>query len=228
MTSGVPRETARIRGSAPRNPPESAVELFGDAVPQAAEYAQLLRTVGVERGLLGPREADRVWARHILNCGVVAEAVPAGATVADVGSGAGLPGIVWALMRPDLELTLVEPLLRRSDFLREAAASLSLRNVEVVRARADDLWGTRTFTVVAARAVAPLERLARWCLPLVRPGGHLLALKGESASAELATTRPSLRAMSATSAVIRTYGKGIVSPPATVIDVLRDPDGGPG
>jgi len=182
-------------------------------------YAELLAGPGVERGLLGPREVDRLWHRHLLNCAVVAPALAQDARVVDVGSGAGLPGVVWSLLRRDLEVVLVEPLLRRCNFLEEAVATLGLRNVTVVRARAEQLHGHVQADVVTARAVAPLPRLARYCLPLVAPGGQLLALKGESALAELRDADPQLRRMGATSATVSTYGVGIVNPPTTVVAV---------
>jgi len=159
------------------------------------EYANALATAGVERGLVGPREAPRIWERHILNCAIVAE--PGGlvgpdATVLDVGSGAGLPGMVWAIVRPDLCVVLLEPLLRRATFLSETVAALGLTSVSVVRDRAESYRGTAE--VVTARAVAPMDRLVRWCLPLVEPGGSLLALKGASVHAELASLPPDLMA----------------------------------
>lgn len=218
MTPLVSRETESI--------PPAARALFAAVLPQAAAFAALLRGPGTERGLLGPREAGRLWSRHLLNCGVVAAHLPDRATVADVGSGAGLPGVVWALLRPDARLTLIEPLLRRSAFLHEVVESLGLPNVEVLRARAEDLHGVRTFGVVAARGVAPLERLLPWCLPLVEPGGELIALKGASAAAEIAAARSSLHSMGATTAVINTYGEGMVSPPTTAVQVRAGGGGG--
>ena len=146
----------------------------------------LLATDGVVRGLIGPREVPRLWERHLVNCALLGLGVPRGVTVADVGSGAGLPGLVLAIGRPDLRVTLVEPLLRRTTFLTEAVEHLALANVEVVRDRAEALHGQRSFDVVTSRAVAPLDRLARWCLPLVVPGGRMLAMKGSSAADEVA------------------------------------------
>jgi 16S rRNA (guanine527-N7)-methyltransferase len=135
--------------------------------------------------LIGPRERDRLWDRHILNCAAVAPLIPADAAVGDVGSGAGLPGIVVALLRTDVTMDLVEPLLRRTIFLEEAVEALGLSQTQVVRARAEELAGTRWYDVVTARAVAPLPTLLKVALPLLRPGGQLLALKGASATAEL-------------------------------------------
>ena len=180
-------------------------------------YVDLLTTAGVERGLIGPREAPRLWDRHIMNCAVVVPRVPLGSTVADVGSGAGLPGLVWAIARPDLRVTLVEPLLRRTVFLEEAIADLGLEGVTVLRSRAEEV--EETFDVVTARAVAPLEKLAGWCLPLVRPGGVLLALKGRTAEEEVASSRVSLHKMGATDIVVSSHGD--LQVPTTVVEVTR-------
>lgn len=187
----------------------------------AERYAHLLANDGVERGLIGPRETDRLWDRHLLNCAVVAPAVPPGATLADVGSGAGLPGLVLAIARPDLSVRLVEPLLRRATFLSEAAATLDLTNVEIVRARAEDLSGRWTVDVVTARAVAPLDRLVRWCLPLVRPGGEVLALKGARAQEELAATQADLARVGVVSASVELFGEGLLDPPTRVVRLVR-------
>jgi len=170
--------------------PTEAAEAFGGALPQAVRYAELLCTDGVERGLVGPHERERIWARHLLNSVTLAALIPAGATVADVGSGAGLPGIPLALVRPDLSITLVEPMARRVEFLAEVRATLGL-SVVVERARAEQLAGRR-FDVVVARAVAPLPRLIAAVAPMLRPGGRLLALKGASASAEVDSAQPML------------------------------------
>jgi 16S rRNA (guanine527-N7)-methyltransferase len=183
----------------------------------AERYVDLLTSAGVERGLIGPREVPRIWERHILNCAVVAPRVPQGATVADVGSGAGLPGLVWAIARPDLHVTLIEPLLRRTVFLDETLDTLGLEQVTVLRARAEDVHDR--FDVVTARAVAPLEKLARWCLPLVRPGGVLLALKGRTAEEEVASSRVSLHKMGATDIVVSSHGD--LQVPTTVVEVTR-------
>lgn len=163
-----------------------------DRLPVIAAYADLLASDGVVRGLIGPREAPRLWDRHLLNCAVLGEAIPDAATVCDIGSGAGLPGLVLAISRPDLEVTLVEPLLRRTTFLDEVVAALELPNVEVVRGRADDLHGERTFDVVTSRAVAPLERLLQWSMPLVAAQGALVAMKGSTVAEEIEAARPVL------------------------------------
>jgi 16S rRNA (guanine527-N7)-methyltransferase len=208
LMSSVSRETPA--------PPASAREYFGARLPIAERYAQLLAGPGTERGLLGPREVGRLWERHLLNCAVVHEAVPAGGTVADVGSGAGLPGLVLALLRTDLQVTLVEPMLRRVTFLNEAVKTLGLSNVAVVRARAEELHGRLAVDRVTARAVAPLARLARWTLPLLRPGGMLVALRGSSVVAEVESAGKELATLGAVSWVVRSYGEGVVDPPTRV------------
>ncbi|MFV0405984.1 MAG: 16S rRNA (guanine(527)-N(7))-methyltransferase RsmG [Propioniciclava sp.] len=162
--------------------------LFGAALPVAVEYARLLSTDGVERGLLGPREVPRIWERHILNSTVIEAFVPQGAQVVDVGSGAGLPGIPLAILRQDVTVTLLEPLLRRTVFLSEAVQALGIADrVEIVRGRAED--HSRRYDVVTARAVAPMSRLVPWCRPLLRSAGSLVALKGSSAEEEVAAAK---------------------------------------
>jgi 16S rRNA (guanine527-N7)-methyltransferase len=183
----------------------------------AERYAELLATEGVVRGLIGPREVPRLWDRHIMNSAVVAPRVPEGATVADVGTGAGLPGLVWAIARPDVHMTLIEPLLRRTSFLDEAVVELGLTNVEVLRSRAEDV--DARFDVVTARAVAALDKLGRWCMPLVKPGGVMLAMKGRSAADEVESAASTLHRLGATSIVVATYDNGEV--PTTVVEVTR-------
>ena len=166
------------------DPEQLARELYGDAAILIGHYVDILTSKGIDCGLLGPRETDRVWDRHILNSAALADLIAVGSSVIDVGSGAGLPGIPLALLRPDLRITLLEPLLRRSTFLVETLDDLDLaERVTVVRARAED--HPLRYDVVVARAVAPLDRLIGWCNPLREPGGMLLALKGRSAAVEL-------------------------------------------
>lgn len=193
--------------------------LFGDRLEHALALDRLLRTDGVVRGLVGPREADRMWDRHVLNCAAAAPAFPEASRVVDVGSGAGLPGLVLAIARPDLRLVLLEPLLRRTTFLSEAVDRLRLHNVEVLRGRAEEMRGLLVADVVTARAVAPLDRLAGWCLPLVRPGGTLLAMKGERAAQELAEATATLRRLGAVRWEILELGAGMVQPPARLVSV---------
>jgi 16S rRNA (guanine527-N7)-methyltransferase len=192
--------------------------VFGAALSDAIRYADLLVGAGVDRGLIGPRETDRIWERHLLNCAVIGEGIPAAAHVWDVGSGAGLPGLALALARPDLSLVLVEPLERRAEFLQEAVGLLDLGRVRVVRKRAEEM-DPRGADVVTARAVAPLGKLAGWCLPLVRSGGSLLALKGARAAAELAAAESVLRRTGATAWRIQQMGLDVLQHPTTVVVV---------
>jgi 16S rRNA (guanine527-N7)-methyltransferase len=198
-------------------------DLFGDRLPTARRYAEHLATTGVEWGLVGPREASRVWERHVLNCAVVADLVPAGAGVVDIGSGAGLPGIPLALARTDLHIVLVEPLSRRVEWLQMVLADLELP-IEVERGRAEDPQVRRRWEgadVVTSRAVAPLHRLAAWCLPFVRPGGMMLAVKGVSAPAEVERDAQAVAASGGGIPRIEMCGMGIVDPPCTVVVVER-------
>lgn len=201
-----------------------------DAAAQSAlaRYAELLATAGVERGLIGPREVPRLWDRHLLNCAVVVPLVPPDADVIDVGSGAGLPGIVWAVVRSDITVTCLEPLQRRATFLEEVVAELGLADrVQVVRARAEDIVRGRgpvtslRARVVTARAVAPLERLAGWTVPLVQPGGELLALKGRSANEEVEASREVLERLGIVAIEIVECGEGVVDPVTTVVQAVK-------
>jgi 16S rRNA (guanine527-N7)-methyltransferase len=198
-------------------------KVFGDRLPLAERYAELLMTDAVLRGLIGPREAPRIWDRHLLNCAVVEALIPERASVVDVGSGAGLPGIVLAVARPDLTVTLVEPLARRTAFLTEAVAALGLERITVVRARAEECVGKLPDAdVVTARALAPLDRLAGWCLPLAAVGGRLLALKGASAGAELSEHAAALARLGAGEATVRSCGEGLLEEPTTVVEIVRE------
>lgn len=202
---------------------EAAKTLFGDHLPLAEQYAELLATDGVVRGLIGPREAPRLWDRHLLNCAAIAELIPDGVTVVDVGSGAGLPGIVLAVARPDLHVVLVEPLARRTAFLSEAVAVLGLERTTVVRARAEECVGNLApADVVTARAVAPLDRLAAWCLPLAAIGGRLLALKGAGAADEVVAHGDALSRLGAGTPIIRNCGVGVLPQTTTVVDIVRE------
>jgi 16S rRNA (guanine527-N7)-methyltransferase len=205
--------------SDPRLP--SARHLFGDRAGTALAYDELLRTEGVTRGLVGPREAARMWDRHVVNCAVVADACPSDASVVDVGSGAGLPGLVLALARPDLSVVLLEPLLRRTTFLSEVVERLAIPNVTVQRARAEEVAGQLSADVVTARAVAPLTRLVGWCLPLVRTGGRLLAIKGDRAHVELTEVADGLAALGATAWSVTEHGRGVTDPPVRVVRIDR-------
>jgi len=200
--------------------PEQAREVFGDRYADAVRYAELLAEAGVQRGLIGPREVPRLWERHLLNCAVLSEVVPEGVTVCDVGSGAGLPGIPLALVREDLKITLLEPLLRRTNFLAEVVELLGLDHVTVVRGRAEEVMGKiPPVHVVTARAVAPLDRLATWGIPLLRPYGEMLALKGDTAEEELKSAASALSKLGAVETSILQVGEGIVEPLSTVVRV---------
>jgi 16S rRNA (guanine527-N7)-methyltransferase len=196
--------------------------VFSDALPTAVAFADLLAVEGTVRGLIGPREVPRLWERHLVNCALVTDLVPPGSSVCDIGSGAGLPGLVMAIRRPDLSVTLVEPLLRRTTFLDEAVERLGLSNVEVVRARAEALHGSRTFAVVTSRAVAPMERLAGWSLPLVRSGGLFLAMKGSSVQAELESAARDIRAGGGRLDRVIELGVDLLDPPVRVVRIVKE------
>jgi 16S rRNA (guanine527-N7)-methyltransferase len=204
----VSRETA----------PPVASDLFGDRLELARRYADHLATTGVEWGLIGPREVPILWTRHVLNCAVVGELIPEGSSVIDIGSGAGLPGLVLAIARPDLRLTLVEPLVRRTTWLDEVSSDLGL-DVRVIRARAEEVVGVESAEVVTARAVAPLERLARWGLPLTQPGGELLAIKGRMAHEEVVAADPALRRLGAVDVDVVLCGTDVLDQATTVVRV---------
>jgi 16S rRNA (guanine527-N7)-methyltransferase len=208
------------RPAAPPAPaPPMAAVVFGDRLPLAERYVWWLAGAGVERGVVGPREVPRLWDRHILNCVVLGDRIPSGATVCDVGSGAGLPGIVLAIARPDLRMVLLEPLARRVAFLHEVIGDLGLDRAQVRRGRAEDLAGRLTVDVVTARAVAPLARLAAWCLPLLYPGGTLLALKGRTAETEVRGAAAELRRLGAVDVVVERAGEAVLSEPTWVVHI---------
>lgn len=172
---------------------------FGDDFAKLQSFADMLLRYGVERGLIGPREVPRIWQRHIVNSAGVASFMPSTGHVIDVGSGAGLPGVVVAILKPHLQVELVEPMERRVVWLREVVSTLSLTNVEVTRARAEQLHKThRRVDVVTARAVARLEKLASWCLPMVVDGGELVAVKGTRAAEEITEASRTMRRLGAT------------------------------
>jgi 16S rRNA (guanine527-N7)-methyltransferase len=204
----------------PLVPPEAA-DVFGGALDQARRYAEMLATDGVTRGLIGPRETERLWDRHLLNCAVVAELLPERGVLVDIGSGAGLPGVVLAMLRPSLRVILLEPLLRRSVFLEECVAELALSNATVLRARAEDKAAAHIEADIAtARAVAPLDRLAGWAVRLLRPGGQLLAIKGQSADEEITAAQPVLSRLGVRSAEVLQAGHGRVVMATTVVRVV--------
>lgn len=189
----APRAAGGSAGKIGEAPPAAVATLFPhDKLEAIYKYVEILSKQGIDWGLIGPKEAGRIWSRHVLNCAALAPLVGEGSRVCDVGSGAGLPGIPLALARPDLQVTLLEPLQRRAEFLRQAVDTLGLGSrVNVVRGRAEE--HRDRYQVVTARAVAPLPRLMGWCLPLLDAGGTLLALKGESAEREVLEVRALLR-----------------------------------
>jgi 16S rRNA (guanine527-N7)-methyltransferase len=189
----------------------------------AQRYAELLASAGVERGLLGPREVGRVWDRHLLNSAVVGELLDPGDRVVDIGSGAGLPGIPLAIARPDLQVVLLEPLLRRSEFLNEVVAELGLA-VEVVRGRAEEPWVREQYggrDAAVSRAVAALDKLTKWSMPLLRPDGRMVAIKGERAPDEAQAYRRVMAASGAVDVRVVTCGANYLRPPATVVLARR-------
>jgi 16S rRNA (guanine527-N7)-methyltransferase len=207
----------------------AAGSVFGDRLELAVRYARLLATDGVVRGLIGPRETDRLWDRHLLNCAVLGELIADGAYVLDVGSGAGLPGIVLAIARPDLTVVLIEPLARRTAFLTEAVRELGLgARVEVLRGRAEEVVSgplagrVKPADVVTARAVAPIDRLAGWCLPLARVGGRVLALKGSTAADEVAIHGAVVERLGGGTPRLLRCGVGVLDQPATVVEIVRE------
>jgi len=210
-----------VTAGVPPPPSVEAVAEFGAALSKAERYAELLATDGVTRGLIGPRETSRLWDRHLMNCALVAEFLPERGELVDIGSGAGLPGIVLAMLRPSLHVLLLEPLLRRSVFLEECIRTLDLPNATVLRARAEDkaAAGIRA-DVATARAVAPLDKLAGWAAGLLRADGQLIAIKGQSAEAELADARPVLARLGVRSAEVLQAGHGRVVSATTIVRVV--------
>jgi 16S rRNA (guanine527-N7)-methyltransferase len=212
--SGLGPAAGSTSGAAPA--PDNASSVFGSALSVAERFADILATRGVEQGLIGPREVPRLWDRHLLNCAVVAELIPGrSGTLVDIGSGAGLPGLVLAMVLPEMAVTLLEPMERRCRFLAECVTELRLSNVTVLRARAEE--ASVRADVATARAVAPLPRLAELAAGVVRPGGMVLAIKGRTAAQELEDAGPVLRRIGARSAEVVRAGQGKVVPATTVV-----------
>lgn len=183
----------------------TAEQLFGTGSTAIKQYVDMLTSRGIDWGVIGPREGSRIWERHVLNSVSIADLIGDGETVADIGSGAGLPGIPLAILRPDLRITLVEPLLRRWRFLELAVEELGISaRVDVVRARAEDLTGADQprYTTVTSRALAPLAKVVLWCRPLMAPGGQIVAIKGRSAEDEVARDRGDLARMGVAATVV--------------------------
>jgi 16S rRNA (guanine527-N7)-methyltransferase len=201
--------------------PAAAVAIFGDQIDQARSFAQTLANDSDELGLLGPRELDKLWSRHILNSAVVAELVSPGDKVADVGSGAGLPGIPMAIARPGAEFVLIEPMERRSSWMLEVVEHLGLKNVRVLRSRAEDVT-EQDFDVVTARAVAALDKLLKMCVPLLKPGGALIALKGSKAAEEIANSKKLEKKLGISSFEILVCGEKFLPEPTSVVKTTLD------
>lgn len=196
-----------------------ARKIFGERLGLAERYVAELSDTGISHGLIGPREAPRLWERHVLGCAVFHPAFPVGLTVADIGSGAGLPGVVLSIVRPDLDVVLVEPLHRRVVWLQATIEELELPNVTVHEGRAESLFGVRRFPAVTARAVARIGALSRWCLPLLEAGGRLVALKGASAATELEEDRDVVLAAGGVEAYISSYGGELLEVATTTVTV---------
>lgn len=231
-TAPVPGDADRGESAPVEAEPAAAILVFGERIDAARRYVELLAGPGMVRGLMGPREGARLWTRHVLNSAVLAEAIPAGARVVDIGSGAGLPGIPLALALPDCRVDLVESLERRADFLGEVVEELALSDrVRVIHGRAEDVvdW-VHGADAVTARAVAPLGKLARWAAPLLRSGGLFVVLKGSSAGDEIERDRPACARAGVTELSVRLVGAHLVAEPTTLVMGRRSaaPAAGPG
>jgi len=199
--------------------PAAAATIFGERLALAERFAAILAGTGVSHGLIGPREVARLWDRHVLNCAVAHEAFPQGVSIIDVGSGAGLPGLALAVVRPDLHLHLVEPMLRRTTWLSTTVDELELDNVTVHRGRAEEFTGRLSAPWATARAVARIDKLARWTFPLLEDGGVLVALKGGQAATELEEERQTLTKLGMVDSAIRTYGAELLEVPTVTMEL---------
>lgn len=200
--------------------PAVAADLFGQRIELARRFTRSLVEHGEERGLIGPQELPRIWTRHVLNCAIAAPLFPAGGRVGDVGSGAGLPGIVLAIARPDVTWELIEPMERRVSWLNEQVSSLGLENVTVHRARAEEAAVEGVLDAVTARAVSALKTLVPWTAPLVRDGGELILLKGRSVEGEIANAQKVLRKHRVTDVRVETLGEGLLAEETRVVRAL--------
>ncbi|WP_247041730.1 16S rRNA (guanine(527)-N(7))-methyltransferase RsmG [Arthrobacter rhizosphaerae] len=199
---------------------KAAITIFGDRLELAKRYVEHLATSGTERGLIGPREVPRLWSRHVLNCAVIESEISHGSHVADVGSGAGLPGLCLAIARPDLELTLIEPLERRVIWLQEVVDDLGLDNVTVMRTRAELAVGMVTADVVTARAVSALSNLAGLTIPLLAGQGEVVAIKGRSAHEEIDKAAKVIRKLGGVETSVVVVGQELLEEPTTVVRII--------
>lgn len=197
--------------------PAVAGELFGDRIDLARRFVRALVEHGEERGLIGPQEVPRIWTRHVLNCAIAAPLFPTGGRVGDVGSGAGLPGVVLAIARPDVTWELIEPMERRVSWLDEQVSALGLENVTVHRARADEAAVEGMLDAVTARAVSAMRTLIPWTAPLVRDGGELILLKGRSVDAEIDAAHKVLRKHRVTDVRVEVLGDGVLHETTRVV-----------
>ena len=199
---------------------QAAQTIFGDRLDLAQRYVEHLATSGTERGLIGPREIPRLWSRHVLNCAVIESQIAQGSHVADVGSGAGLPGLCLAIARPDLELTLIEPLERRVIWLQEVVDDLGLDNVTVMRTRAELAVGLVDADVVTARAVSALSNLAGLTIPLLSGKGEVIAIKGRSAGEEIEKAAKLIRKLGGIETSVVLVGEELLAEPTTVVRIV--------
>lgn len=234
MTGPADRRAAADPSSVPSAPPaptaeeaRAAEQVFGSHVELAERYIAHLATSGIERGLLGPREVPRLWERHVLNCAVLGELIPADLRVADIGSGAGLPGVALAIARPDLRIELIEPLERRVQWLGEVIEDLRLAQVSVHRDRAENVAETIDVDVVTSRAVSALTTLVPWSMPLLHGSGRMLAIKGRSAAEEIARAEKAIRRAGGANPRVLTAGEGLLPVPTTVVSVDAVPGRAP-
>lgn len=204
---------------------EAAQKIFGDRLELATRYVEHLATSGTERGLIGPREIPRLWGRHVLNCAVIESEIPLNSHVADVGSGAGLPGLCLAIARPDLKLTLIEPLERRVIWLQEVVDDLGLDNVAVLRTRAELAVGQVTADVVTARAVSALTKLAGLTIPLLGGKGEVVAIKGRSAAEEIEKAAKVIRKLGGVETSVVVVGQELLEEPTTVVRIVVNKSG---
>jgi 16S rRNA (guanine527-N7)-methyltransferase len=204
---------------------EAAEKIFGERLDLAKRYVEHLATSGTERGLIGPREIPRLWSRHVLNCAVIESAIAEGSHVADVGSGAGLPGLCLAIARPDLELTLIEPLERRVIWLQEVVDDLGLDNVTIMRTRAELAVGMVDADVVTARAVSALSNLAGLTIPLLNGRGEVVAIKGRSAAEEIEKAKKVIRKLGGVETSVVVCGQELLEEPTTVVRIIVNKPG---